>query len=351
MATDGAPLVSILIPCWGCRQYIRQAMESALNQTYENCEVIVVEDCGRDGTYEEALKVQHPRLRVYRNERNYGQYGNKNQALKHARGPLIKYLDGDDILFPACVATLVKAWQEAGPGVGVVFARFVTIDVSGNRLALPRRWGLSGRCRGVAVLDWVTKWRSSGSMFGNVTPHLFHRTVLESIGGFPNDNAGPGDMETFLKLLCVTDVTFVEERVAGYRANPEGMAKRHMGLRECVDYIAMVEHLETFFKARPDLPAHLRDERFMRSWRVWASAHNIMALYQHKLRGKPSQFDAVKAAFVERGLGEEFDRFVRRRFLPYVLRALATKTRRAMHLPQHPNLFGRRFRREVAGRA
>jgi len=50
------PLVSIIIPCWGCRDYIAETIRGALAQTYEPLEVVVVEDCGTDGTYEEALK-------------------------------------------------------------------------------------------------------------------------------------------------------------------------------------------------------------------------------------------------------------------------------------------------------
>ena len=84
MSSD--PLVSVLIPCWGCRDYIRETIDSALAQDHRHLEILVVEDCGSDGTYEEASKVRDPRLRVVRNERNYGQYGNKNRALALARG-------------------------------------------------------------------------------------------------------------------------------------------------------------------------------------------------------------------------------------------------------------------------
>jgi glycosyltransferase involved in cell wall biosynthesis len=95
---SSAALVSVLVPCWGCRDYIRETIESALAQDYRSLEIIVVEDHGTDGTYEAALELRDPRLRVVRNDRNYGQYGNKNRALALASGEFIKYLDGDDVL-------------------------------------------------------------------------------------------------------------------------------------------------------------------------------------------------------------------------------------------------------------
>ena len=116
MSSDA--LISVLIPCWGCRDYIRATIDSALAQDYQALEILVVEDCGSDGTYEKALEVSDPRLRVIRNERNYGQYGNKNRALELATGEFVKYIDGDDLIAPHCVSRLVSAQRESGPGTG-----------------------------------------------------------------------------------------------------------------------------------------------------------------------------------------------------------------------------------------
>ena len=285
--TNSAPLVSVLIPCWGCRDYIGKTIKSALAQDYKPLEILVVEDHGDDGTYEEALKFSDPRLRVIRNERNFGQYGNKNEAARLASGDLIKYLDGDDLLFPDCVSRLVAAWKAAGPGVGAVFARFDIIDAEDRVIATSGQWGVTGRVRGLDVLSSVTRQRKPGSRFGNVTPHLFHRSALEAIDGFPKDNAGPGDIETFMKLLCVTDVCFIADVVGSYRSRPGSMITRTFGVRECCDGIKMVDHVNAFFQTRKELPVHLRDPEFIRDWKIWAGSDNTMACLAHKLRGAP----------------------------------------------------------------
>jgi glycosyltransferase involved in cell wall biosynthesis len=343
---SSAPSVSLLIPCWGCREYIRETIDSALAQDYEPLEILVVEDCGSDGTYEEALRVRDPRLRVVRNERNYGQYGNKNRALGLASGEWVKFLDGDDLLEPQCVTRLVQAARDAGPGVGIVFGNFVIIDERGRFVGKPADWGVRGRLRGLDVLDAVTRPRQAGSRFGNVSPHLIDRKALLAIGGFPDDNAGPGDLETFLKLLCHTDACFVEERLAKYRVRPDSMGTRTFGLRECTDFLEMVKRLEQYFRDQPQLPPQLRDPKFLNEWKVWAGSHNLFASYLLKLRGKPNQYDAIRAMYRSAGLAGEFDTVMSRDFRVFLLKTVSRKLRVALGLPdQGPLLRGALARR------
>ncbi|MGH9892687.1 MAG: glycosyltransferase family 2 protein [bacterium] len=336
---SSAPLVSVLIPCWGCREYIRETIDSVLAQDYQPLEIVVVEDCGSDGTYEEALKMRDPRLRVVRNERNYGQYGNKNRALDLAHGEFIKYVDGDDLIEPNCVSRLMQAQEEAGPGVGIIFGNFVVIDERGRPLGMPAAWGITGRVRGLAVLDAVTRPRQAGSRFGNVSAHLLRKRSLVSIGGFPNHNAGPGDLETFLKLLCHTDVYFVEERLSKYRVRPDSMGTRTFGLRECTDFLEMVERLSAFFSEQPHLPAHLRDPSFLDEWKVWAGSHNIFSSYLHKWRGQPNQYDEIRAMYRQAGLAAEFDTVMTKDFRRFLLQTLMRKARVAIGLPDQSPLL------------
>lgn len=345
MSSD--PLVSVLIPCWGCRDYIRETIDSALAQDHRHLEILVVEDCGSDGTYEEASKVRDPRLRVVRNERNYGQYGNKNRALALARGELVKFLDGDDLLEPTCVARLVQARSEAGPGVGIVFGNFVVIDEHGRFVEKPAEWGITGRVRGIDVLDAVTRPRQAGSRFGNVSAHLFHRETLLSIGGFPDNNAGPGDLETFLKLLCHTDVCFVEERLSRYRVRPDSMGTRTFGLRECTDFRSMVERLADYFASQPGVPAHLRDPRFLNEWKVWAGSHNIFGSYVQKWKRRPNQFDAIRAMYRDAGLAAEFDTVMSKDFPRFLLKTVLKKARVAVGLPDQSPLLDSSVRKSA----
>lgn len=345
------PLVSILIPCWGCREYIGATIESALSQDYSPLEIIVGEDHGDDGTYEEALRYCDPRLRVIRHEQNYGQYGNKNKTREYANGEWIKYLDGDDLLEADAISRLMSAAQQCGEEVGVIFAQSVTVGPEGEFVSRRRKWGYEGKAQGLVVLDMVTRLESPGSMFGNVSAHLFRGRALDAIGGFPQDNAGPGDLETFLKLLTVTDVYFTEDSVCHYRVHPDNMSSRTFGLRECTDYLIMVEKLADYFSSRPGLPSHLYDESFIRNWKVWASSHNIMAAWQRQKRGIDQTYDTVKQMFHDRGLRREFEDQFRKRLLPYLFDTFSKKIRKALHYPMANPVFSRPNRRVLTAAA
>lgn len=338
--TSSNPLVSILIPCWGCREYIADTIRSAVSQTYHPFEVVVVEDCGSDGTYEEALKFHDQRLRVFRNLVNKGQHGNKNHALGLAHGQLIKYLDGDDLLEPHCVSTLVQCLKLGGSGVGIVFGRRYNIDKVGRRLGVSRRWGVAGRFNGMSVLDAISR-KKEGSSFGNVSPHLLVREYLEKVNGFPQDNSDSGDMETFLKISAISDAYFTETIVAKYRSTPGGMGSRNFGLRMATDSMRSIEKLSEFLAELPQVPVHLNDERFLRDWKVSAACHAILPSYQRKLRGLSNQYAQIEEFYRSVGLGPDLAGFVRKNFAGFIVRTIMTKIRSFLGLPQHPPLFGK----------
>ena len=75
------PLVSIMMPAYNAGKYIGRAIESVLAQTYENWELIIVDDCSTDNTYEIAASYKDPRIRILRHEQNMGVGPSRNDAL------------------------------------------------------------------------------------------------------------------------------------------------------------------------------------------------------------------------------------------------------------------------------
>ncbi|MEK7138450.1 MAG: glycosyltransferase [Patescibacteria group bacterium] len=104
-------LVSIIIPAWNAKDYIREAVDSALNQTYPDIEVIVVNDGSTDNT-EEILKTYfpNPKFRYFKHE-NFGLAYTRNTGLKNANGGFIAFLDSDDIFLPEKIEHQVKALE------------------------------------------------------------------------------------------------------------------------------------------------------------------------------------------------------------------------------------------------
>jgi glycosyltransferase involved in cell wall biosynthesis len=105
-----SPKVSIIIPAYRSR-FFEEALDSALNQTYSNIEIVVGDDC-RDNSIElivnKKFKESRFPLRYNKNLKNLGESPNFEQCLKHSEGEFIKPLYDDDLLGPECVADLIE---------------------------------------------------------------------------------------------------------------------------------------------------------------------------------------------------------------------------------------------------
>jgi glycosyltransferase involved in cell wall biosynthesis len=123
--TPGGPIpeVSVLMTCYNRAAYIAEAIESVLASTYRDWELIIVDDRSADDSFEIARDYaeRDPRVRVFRNEKNLGDYPNRNRAAALARGEYLKYLDADDLLYPHGLGVMVEAMKrfpEAALGIG-----------------------------------------------------------------------------------------------------------------------------------------------------------------------------------------------------------------------------------------
>lgn len=102
------PLVSIMMPAYNAGKYIRRAIQSVLVQTYENWELIIVDDCSTDNTYEIVANYKDPRIRILRHEQNMGVGSSRNDALSASRGQWVAVLDADDEWLPQRLERLIK---------------------------------------------------------------------------------------------------------------------------------------------------------------------------------------------------------------------------------------------------
>ncbi len=123
MSERDKPLVSILIPVYNRVGLLAQAVESALAQNWPAIEVVVVDNCSDDGTWElcQDLAARDPRVRVFRNDENLGPVRNWAACMERARGEYGKLLFSDDLIAPDFVAATMQWIQD--PRVGFVFTR------------------------------------------------------------------------------------------------------------------------------------------------------------------------------------------------------------------------------------
>jgi len=118
----GKPLVSVLMTAYNREKYISEAIESVIASTYQNWELIIVDDFSKDKTVEisKHYETKDDRIKVYVNEKNLGDYPNRNKAAAYANGKYLKYVDADDMIYAFGLELLVyymEQFPDAGYGL------------------------------------------------------------------------------------------------------------------------------------------------------------------------------------------------------------------------------------------
>lgn len=124
-------LVSVIIPAYNRSEFLRQAVESAVQQTYRNIEIIIFDDCSPVNLREVVDAFQDPRIRFHRNSKNLGLYTNVINAHRSSKGKYVATLNDDDLWNENFLEKLVP-YLEANPDAVLAFSDHYIIDEDGN---------------------------------------------------------------------------------------------------------------------------------------------------------------------------------------------------------------------------
>jgi glycosyltransferase involved in cell wall biosynthesis len=136
-------LVTIGIPTWNRSGFVMDAVQSCLNQTYENIEIVVSDNASTDDTWERLNSIEDPRLSLIRQDSNIGGSGNSNACLQRAHGELFLHLCDDDLLEPTAIEKLSKPFREGYAGtrpdsIGLTWTPSMNVDHNRKLLWITR---------------------------------------------------------------------------------------------------------------------------------------------------------------------------------------------------------------------
>ena len=202
---------TIAIPVYNREKLLGQAIESALAQQGDDVEILVVDNCSTDRSWEIARGYADPRLRLVRNERNLGLFGNFNRCLDLARGAYVRILGSDDRLLPGCLRGEVDA-MERHPNVGLLSTRGWAVDETYRRKRVVGDLMAPGEYRGAEMIG-ATLWMLShynGTPLNLPSGILLRRSATERAGRFTEDMRLLGDVDYWLKMMTAGDVLIVD---------------------------------------------------------------------------------------------------------------------------------------------
>lgn len=202
------PLVSIVIPVHNAEEYVREALDSCINQTYTNLEIVVVDDKSEDGTLNilREYEQRDSRVKVLAVEKQNGLGNVINIGIRESNGKYIARMDADDIMCPERIEKQLK-YLESNPNCVAVGGQIDIIDEQGNVVGH----------REYAIKDEdIKRNRFLFQPFAHPAVTL-RRSTLEDIGLYPEDMWKVEDVKLFLILSTKGEFHNLEDTVLKYR--------------------------------------------------------------------------------------------------------------------------------------
>lgn len=260
------PRVSVIIPVFNGDRFLAEAINSILMQTYQDYEVIVVDDGSTDGTRRVAESLGN-KIRYFYQD-NQGSAVARNLGIRETQGELIAFLDADDFwLLSEKLVEQVNCFDRQ-PSLGSVHTGWRLVDEKGERIMDVEPWH---RVPTLSLESWLTyKPVTTSGM-------LIRRHWLEKVGGFDGQLRQSHDVDLVLRLaLEGCPAVWWREVAVAYRKHRGNTTRNAKTQADCV-----VKVLDKFF-AREDLPEHIQRMEFQIRYHtlVWlAWYHYDIGLY------------------------------------------------------------------------
>ena len=215
---DKKPLVSVIIPVYNCAEYIGECIDSVAEQTYDNIEIIVVNDGSKDGS-ENIIKDKRKRYRniLYYKQRNEGVSAARNLGIKKARGEYITFVDGDDLVGKYLVECLVNQITCTHPGCIIVSKPTQKINEFKERVLGYKKPVVKSISSGQALIKLLYPYGIDNGPCAKLYP-----TVLLKKNLFNIDLSIAEDLELNYRLIKSSKIIKVlNEKLYFYRPNPK----------------------------------------------------------------------------------------------------------------------------------
>ena len=189
MINQPAPLVSVIIPTYNRAHVIGRAIQSVLSQTYQNFELLIVDDGSNDDTADAVHGFDDPRIVLYKHERNHGQNAALNTGLKISKGEYIAFLDSDDEWLPLMLEKQIGLFQKDDT-LGVVYTWAGTYQADGVLKPLVK-FSLSG---------YIYKQALTQAYVSHMITMMVKKSCFDNIGWFDVEFDNCQDDDICLRL-------------------------------------------------------------------------------------------------------------------------------------------------------
>jgi len=261
------PKVSVIIPVYNGERFIAQAVDSVLNQTYRDFELIVVDDGSTDKTAE-ILKSYGSQI-IYIYQPNRERSAARNTGIRHAQGEYLAFLDADDVWLPHKLQRQVQLLDQASE-VGLVYGWAYFIDETGQRVNLSGKEMLCSFESGTRVFEPL--------LFENVIASptvMIRRHCIDTVGFFDESMTYTEDWDMWLRIAVHYKVGIINEPLACYRINGDSLLENWKKYDVPSGRIRVVKKACTSLKDHPELRSLRRKALAHSYWWSAVASHRM----------------------------------------------------------------------------
>ncbi|VXD25470.1 conserved hypothetical protein [Planktothrix serta PCC 8927] len=256
-------IISVVIPAYNAEKTIQQTIDSILNQTFEDFEIIVINDGSTDSTLDIVSNIHDPRIQVF-SYPNSGASTSRNRGLAVATGEYIALLDADDLWTPDKLESQYQALQNH-PQAAVAYSWTDYIDESGNFLQSGKHPTFNGDVYPELLIQ---------NFLENGSNPLIRREAFAEVGGFDESLLGGQDRDLYIRLAARYHFVLVPVVQVFYRMSTNSISSQV--IRQEKQCVAVIE--KAFLQAPPTLQ-HLKKQSLARIYKY---------LIYRALQGYPS---------------------------------------------------------------
>ena len=218
---ERTPSITVIIPTRNRLVFLREAVASVLSQSFGDWEMIVVDDCSQDGTWDWLQCLGDGRIRAVRMQEHRERSAARNAALREARGEYVLFLDDDDWLLEDALSRLFGALHCQPAAIGAAGAHlYKNSRGQWKAVRLCRR----RCCRDISEELWLGLVLRQGQT-------LLRTSVVRDAGGWNENISCAEDVEIWVRLARFGPVVFIPEAVFAYREHPGQERKTNLAAR------------------------------------------------------------------------------------------------------------------------
>ena len=256
------PLVSILIPAYNSDKLIADTIRSAVAQTWERKEIVIVDDGSTDRTLEVARQFESDSVRIFQ-QKNQGAAAARNKAFSLSRGDYIQWLDADDLLGADKIELQMKVFEQEGSERTLVsgpWGQFIYRYHRAHFEPTPLWCDL-------APAEWLLR-KMGQNLHMQTGTWLVTRKMTEEAGQWNTSLLGDDDGEYFCRVLLQSDgVRFVPEAKVYYRATPNSLSYiGRSGKKVEAQWRSMQLHIQYLRSLEDTERVHAACVRYLQNW-------------------------------------------------------------------------------------